>query len=216
MEAIIIAYLYDKFKGTYRLKVPIDKNTNDYCKKLNGTYEDIDMYIDCQFGNKVFHYGGSTLQAYIPSLQRGHNIIKTIQQLDSSIIFNIEETDSEVLFKFKYVNSGKIIPLLKPKINGAGISPFSSKNLPKSDFKIPEDELMQYKEIVSQISPEKLLLISRMTNSFLQSLVTKKNTWENIKTDMKLKCVKGKDYIYMIGKWNEYLQYLDDNIKELL
>ena len=75
---------------------------------------------------------------------------------------------------------------------------------------------MQYKEIVSQISPEKLLLISRMTNSFLQSLVTKKNTWENIKTDMKLKCVKGKDYIYIIGKWNEYLQYLDDNIKELL
>ena len=149
-------------------------------------------------------------------MQRGHNIIKTIQQLDSSIIFNIEETDSEVLFRFKYVNSDKIIPLLKPKINGAGISPFSSKNLPKSDFKIPEDELMQYKEIVSQISPEKLLLISRMTNSFLQSLVTKKNTWENIKTDMKLKCVKGKDYIYIIGKWNEYLQYLDDNIKELL
>ena len=76
--------------------------------------------------------------------------------------------------------------------------------------------MTQYKEIVSKIPPEKLLTLSRITHSYLQTLVTKKNTWENIKTDMKLKCVKGKDYIYMIGKWNEYLQYLDDNIKELL
>ena len=119
MEAIIIAYLYDKFKGTYRLKVPIDKNTNDYCKKLNGTYEDIDMYIDCQFGNKVFHYGGSILQAYIPSLQRGHNIIKTIQQLDSSIIFNIEEMffcTSMSLILFCLSNDIGIISKNNPKV----------------------------------------------------------------------------------------------------
>ena len=43
---INIAYLYDKFKGIYRLKVPIDSHTNDYCRKLNGTYEDVDMYIE--------------------------------------------------------------------------------------------------------------------------------------------------------------------------
>lgn len=110
-----IAYLYDKFKGIYRLKVPIDSHTNDYCRKLNGTYEDVDMYIDCQFGNKVFHFGNSTLQAYIPSLIRGHNIVKTIQQSNPSIIFDISETDSEVLFKFKYINSDKVIPFQKLK-----------------------------------------------------------------------------------------------------
>lgn len=43
---INIAYLYDKFKGIYRLKVPVDSHTNDYCRKLNGTYEDVDMHID--------------------------------------------------------------------------------------------------------------------------------------------------------------------------
>lgn len=213
---INIAYLYDKFKGIYRLKVPIDSHTNDYCRKLNGTYEDVDMYIDCQFGNKVFHFGGSILQAYIPSLQRGHNIVKAIQQSNPSIIFNIEETDSEILFKFKYVDSDKIIPLLKPRTSGASISPFSLKNLPRNkDFKIPDGKLTQYKQIVSKIPPEKLLIIGRMTNSFLQTLVTKKNPWENIKADMRLKCVKGKEYIYIIDKWDEYLKYLNDKITEM-
>lgn len=146
---------------------------------------------------------------------RGHNIIKTIQQFDPSLIFDIEETDSEILFKFKYVNSDKIIPLLKPRTSGSQISPFSSKNLPKSNFKIPDDKLTQYKEIVSKIPPEKLLTLSRMTHSYLQTLVTKKNTWENIKSDMRLKCVKGKEYIYLIGKWEEYLKYLENEIKEI-
>ena len=80
---------------------------------VENSMEDVDMYIDCQFGNKVFHFGNSTLQAYIPSLIRGHNIVKTIQQSNPSIIFDISETDSEVLFKFKYINSDKVIPLLK-------------------------------------------------------------------------------------------------------
>ena len=146
---------------------------------------------------------------------RGHNIVKTIQQSDPSLIFDIEETDSEILFKFKYVNSDKIIPLLKPRTSGSQISPFSSKNLPKSNFKIPDDKLTQYKQIVSKIPPEKLLTLSRMTYSYLQTLVTKKNTWENIKSDMRLKCVKGKEYIYMIDKWDEYLKYLENEIKEI-
>lgn len=146
---------------------------------------------------------------------RGHNIIKIIQQSDPSLIFDIEETDSEILFKFKYVNSDKVIPLLKPRTSGSQISPFSSKNLPKSNFKIPDDKLTQYKEIMSKIPPEKLLTLSRMTHSYLQTLVTKKNNWENIKADMRLKCVKSKEYIYIIGKWDEYLKYLENEIKEI-
>lgn len=208
-----IAYLYDKFKGIYRLKVPIDSNTNDYCRKLNGTYEDVDMYIDCQFGNKVFHFGGNILQAYIPSLQRGHNILKKLEEIDKFLIFDIEETDSEVLFKFKYVNSDIIIPLLKPKTSGANVSPFSVKNLPKSSYTIPDEDLVLYKNTVAKIPPERILTITHSTNNFIKSLATKKNPMENIKADMRKKCLKGKEYIHSIGKWQEYIQYLRDNIK---
>ena len=68
---------------------------------------------------------------------------------------------------------------------------------------------------IKQIPPEKLLILSRITHSYLQTLITKKNTWENIKSDMRLKCVKGKEYICMIGKWEEYLRYLENEIKKM-
>lgn len=208
--------MIDKFKGIYRLKCDYDLRTNDYNRKLNGTLEDMDIYVTCQYGNKVFHYGRDVLQAYIPSLQRGHNIIKAIQQIEPNIIFNIEETDSEILFRFKYVNSDKIIPLLKPKTNGANISPFSSKNLPKNkDFKIPEEELVTYKQIVQRVPKERILTLTHSTNDFIKSLATKKNPIENIKADMKLKGLKGKEYIYSIGKWNEYLNFLYKMISQM-
>ena len=207
------SYIVDKFKGQYRLKVPYNQWTNDYTRKLNGTLEDIDVYIDCQYGNKVLHDSRDVLIAYIPSLQRGHNIIKAINEIDSTIIFDIEETDSEILFKFKYADSDKIIPLLKPKTSGANISPFSSKNLPKNkDFKIPDEQFKAYKEIVTKIPQERILILTHSTNNFIKSLATKNNPIENIKADMKLKGLKGKEYIYSIGEWNEYIEYLEENL----
>lgn len=207
------SYLIDKFKGTYRIKVPYNQWTNDFTRKLNGNLEDIDCYIECSHGNKVFHYGRDILQVYIPSLGRGHNILKAINNINSSIIFNIEETDSEILFKFKYSDSDKIIPLLKPKTSGSNISPFSSKNLPRNkEFKIPDEDLNLYKEIVVKIPQERILTITHSTNSFIKSLTTKKNPIENIKADMKLKGLKGKEYIYSIGKWNDYIKFLKENL----
>lgn len=208
------SYLTDKFKGKYRLKVPINKATNDFSRKLNGSYEDIDMFIECQYGNKVFHFGGSILQAYVPSIGRGHNVIKAIkEQFHGDIIFDIEETDSEVLFKFNHKDSDKIIPLLKPKTNGANISPFSSKNLPRNkDYKIPDEEFSAYKEIVAKIPSERILTLTHSTNNYLKSLATKKNTWDNIRADMKLKGLKGKEYIHSIGKWDEYIKYLQKEL----
>ena len=190
----------------------MDTNTNDYPKKLNGTYEDIDLYIDCMNNIRIYYYGKSVLQAYIPSLQRGHNIIKAIQEIDPSIIFDIEETDKEVLFKFKYVDSDKIIPLLKPRTNGAKISPYSNKNRPKSDYEIPDEDLKQYKDIVAKIPQERILLIKHNTESFVKSLASKRNTIENIKSNMRLYCMNSRQYIHFIGKWEEYIQYLTKNI----
>lgn len=181
---------------------------------MDGTLEDIDVYIDCQYGNKIFHYGHSILQAYIPSLIRGRNIIKTINdKYGDGIIFDIEETDSEVLFKFNAKNDDKIICLLKPKTNGANISPFSSKNLPKNkEYTIPDDELSLYKNIVSQIPKERILDITHITQNFLKSLADKANDWDTIKADMSLKGLKGKEYIHSIGKWNKYVKYLNENL----
>ena len=162
----------------------------------------------------MFYYGRNLLQAYIPSLGRGHNIVKYINEnFGEDIIFDIEETDSEILFKFNTKYADNIIPLLKPKTSGANISPFSSKNLPKNkNYKIPDENLVAYKNIVDKIPQERILTITHTTNKFIKSLVTKKNTWEDIKADMALKGLKGKEYIHSIGKWNDYISYLEENI----
>lgn len=205
-----------RYKGTYRLKAPYDLVTNQFPRKLNGSLEDADIYIDCQFGNQIYHYGQSILQAYIPSLIRGHNIINQIySDGKSDIIFDIEETDTEVFFNFNSKHIDYIASLLKAKTNGANISPFSSKNLPKNkEFKIPEEELVKYKNIIQNIPKECILNLSHMTNSYLKSLSNRKRKWEDIKADMALKGLKGKEYIYSIGKWEDYIKYLKKNIKE--
>lgn len=203
-----------RYKGTYRLKAPYDLRNNQYGRKLNGTLEDIDAYIDCQHGNKVFHYGRSILQAYIPSLIRGHNVLKKLTELyGQDIVSDIEESDSEVLFRFNAKDIEKIIPLLKPRTNGSGISPFSSKNLPKTKYIIPDEDFAVYKNIIKNIPQKEVLGISHITNDFIRSLSTKKNTYEDIKNDMIAKGLKGKEYIHSIGKWNEYIEFLRDKLK---
>lgn len=103
--------------------------------------------------------------------------------------------------------------MLKPKTSGSNISPFSSKNLPlNKDFKIPDEDLNLYKEIVAKISQERILDLTHSTNSFIKSLATKKNPIENIKADMKLKRLKGKEYIYSVGEWTEYIKFLKENL----
>lgn len=208
-----MAFLTEHYKGKYRLLAQYDIKTNQFPRKLNGSFEDIDMYIACQKNIKIFYYGKSLLEVYISSKQRGRNIIKNIQdELGNDIIFNIEETDSEVLFKFHSKNMDKLEKYLRPKTSGANISPFSTRNLPKNKtYKIPCEELEAYKEIIKNIPQSRILELTHRTNNFIKNLVTKKVSWENIKSDMALKGLKGKEYIHSIGEWDKYIDYLKHN-----
>lgn len=199
------------FKGQYRIKCDYDKTSNQFIRKLDGTYEDIDCYIDCYNNVRIFYYGKSILEAYIPSKIRGHNLIKTIEEeLGQDIIYNKEENDAEVLFQFKAKYMKNLEKYLRPKTGGSNISPFSSKNLPKNKaYKIPDKDLVTYKSIIENIGQERIITLTHMTQSYLKSLVTKKNTWEDIKADMALKGLSGKNYIHSIGKWNNYIGYLE-------
>ena len=251
-----------KYKGVYRLRTPIDQTTNSFPREYNGHFADNDIYIDCQNKIQIFSYGYGVLQCYIPSLQLGRTILKSIYRdiinkgntetktntyevtrkikgreetvqvtketiaiideklyeddmsSSNNIIFHIEETDSEVLFQFKAQNMEKLEKYLKPKTNGADRSPFSTKNLPKTKYNIPDEDLSRYKALMTNLSQKDILSFGLYTNNYLKSLTTKKNTWENIKSDMALKGLKGKEYIHSIGKWGEYIEYLTKEIKE--
>lgn len=244
-----------KYKGTYRLRAPIDPKTKMFPREYNGQFADADVYIDCANNVQVFHYGRSVLEAYIPSLQSGRTMLKfiyrdlinkdntetniseyevtrkgettlvrkeTITILNeevfkddiekSNLILNIEETDSEVLFRFHSKHMEQLEPYLKPKTSGADISPFSSRNLPKTKYTIPDADLNAYKEIVSKIPQNELISLVHTTKKFIEAYAKKNLKGVDIKADMALKGIKGKDYIHSIGAWDKYIEYLKKNI----
>lgn len=209
-------YLMTHYKGKYRLKAPYDLKTKQFPREESGLFSDNDVYIDCYNNIQIFSYGHGILNCYIPSIGRGHNILKTIkEEIGEDIILHTEETDSEVLFRFHAKHMDKLEKYLKPKTSGANISPFSTKNLPKSKYSIPDEDLNTYKKLIENIPQNQIIALVHISKNFLQSLTTKKNTYEDIKADMALKGLKGKEYIHNIGKWNEYIKYLEEQLCQI-
>lgn len=73
---------------------------------------------------------------------------------------------------------------------------------------IPESDLTEYKSVISDVPKNELLSICHTSNNFIKTLITKQNPIENIKADMKLKGLKGKEYVHSIGQWDNYINYL--------
>lgn len=133
----------------------------------------------------------------------------------NKIINTIIETDEEVTFKFKWNLMEQFEKYLKPKTSAANRSPFSSKNLPKCEYVIPEEDMLKYKEVASKLPKEDMLKLGHMTNDYIKSLATKKHKIEDIKAEMKKKCLRSKEYIHSIGHWTSYLTFLGRKIGEL-
>lgn len=226
-----------KYKGMYRLKPNLDQSTNDFPRDENGnidaSYDDI--YIKCASGSQIYHFGHGTLVAYIPSIGRGHNILialakclgvitkdsisrdyETLYSLleKDGTIHNIMENDSEIEFRFNAKDINLIANFLKPQTSGSDISPFSSRNLPKSNYVIPAEDSEVYKEITNSIPKDNKLLISHITSDFLNNILSKDKLYKTIfmKSHMRQKMLKGKEYIHSMGYWNQYISYLKENL----
>lgn len=217
-----MSYLTQHFKGKYRIVPELSPESHDVPREEDGTVDKSydDLYIKCQFGNKIYYYGRGTFVAYIPSIGRGKNIIKKLDE--TNIPYSDPHIyDSEVEFKFKTADMEAVANLLKASSFGADITPYSLKNFPKADVSIPTDKMDEYKKIIADIQKEDLLTFSRFTQSFLSDVLAKKlgrrNKPFDYKTDMKklMMARQTKEYIYTKNMWNEYLKYLQEKIKDL-
>lgn len=212
-------YLQNKEKfQKYRVVADYNRDTNDYPRDINGNLDDSfdDLHIRCSKGNQIYNYGRGILVAYIPSRIRGNNILNN---LTPGIASDIEILDNELLFKFKAKDLDEVATLLKAHVNQKDkdgnynyISPYSVKNLPKTKVKIPEDKLGTYKETISKLGDNSMLIIKDINNKFINSMVSKSNSLDNIKADMRLKGAKGKDYFYIIGRFDDYLMFLREKV----
>lgn len=247
-EGVKISRYLTKYVGKYRVVANYNLDTNDFPRLLNGNIDQSydDIYIMCQKGRKIYHYGGNILETYIPSIQKGRNILKQLYlsktqntnlsefeiKSENNTIFNYElfytklkdldviidiiETSEEIYFKFKNKDIELVAEFMGAKTAGANISPFSKKNLPKKKYQIPLQELESYKKITSVVPKGDLLIISRITSRFITDILRKKAKVFDINADMKLKMLKGKEYIYDMGYFEEYLKYLEKNLKEII
>lgn len=215
-----------KYKGQFRILPVLDTKYHDLPRDANGniSHEDVELYIACQYGNKITEYGTEngrmTLQAYIPSLGRGRNIKKAMDAQGIPYT-NYHETDEEVEFHFKAKDIAPIAELMKVKTGGANISPFSTKNLPKTDIKIPAEEIERYRTITAEVQKEDLLIIHRITTDFLTNILEKRlkkleGKKFNLAIDMRKLMMSrmAKEYIWSKGMFEEYLSYLQKKIKK--
>lgn len=117
-----MVYYLSRYIGKYRVKSEIDLDTNDFPRDSKGQIEDCNTYIKCSNNAKIFHYGRSILECYVPSIGRGRNILRAIgaelglniksygkpfnyrsfyKDLENKeVVFDIYESDEEVGWKF--------------------------------------------------------------------------------------------------------------------
>lgn len=74
--------------------------------------------------------------------------------------------------------------------------------------------MQEYKEIINKIPKGNILIIKNLTSQFLSDILKKDKAYRrvDVNADMKKKMLKGKEYIHYIGKWNEYIKFLKENI----
>lgn len=213
-----------EYKGKYRLKSHIDQSTNDFPRNEKNCY----IY--------PYRYRKDIFVAYIPSIEIGHNILRILGERVCNITYNIDytdynilyealhkqgtilhvmENDEEIEFYFNSKNIDLISEYLQPQTFGANINPFSTKNLPKSHYKIPSEDTERYKKIISSIIDNNALLISRITQSFISNVMSKNIKFrdKNMSQEMKIQMLRGKEFIHSNGFWDQYLEYLEEEIK---
>lgn len=214
-----------KYKGKYRILPSIDEATNDFPRNSEGNIEDNDIYISCQHGCKIFCFGHTNskkvvwLTAYIPSIGRGRNIIRALNE--QGITYEkYKESSEEVMFNFLAKDIEVVADLMKARIGGSDISPFSSRNLPKSNVLIPTEKIELYKKITGVVPKSDLLSIHKETTNFLESVLQKKckknDKKFDYKKDQKKMCLgrQTKEYIFVKGFFDEYLDYLSNVFKK--
>lgn len=216
-----------KYKNKYRLLAEIDESINDFPRDADGGISDsVGVYITCRNDNKIYSYGKDghremQLCAYIPSLKRGHNIVKKLGRLGVPY-HDYDETDEEVTFRFSSNDIDVIAELLSAKTSGASISPFSTKNLPKSDLKLPDEELKRYKDITAKLHDGDWLIIKNINKKFMDEVLAKKlrppktRKLFDYRSDQKQMMLTrdAKTYIFVKGLFDEYLSYLDSAIDD--
>lgn len=226
-----------KYVGTYRVLAEINQDTNDYPRTPEGLIDPLfdDLYIPCKGNAKIIHNKRDILMLYVQGLGGSYvvrKVAKTLLNMENDLEYTIQQLldilvekdvfsayeilDGESYFYFKADKLDTLAEIVEPKTSGCNISPFSSKNLPKSKYTIPEDDLAKYKSAMNKIvgldEMSKMRKISNLTTDFDKEIRKAKGKKFDIVAEMRAVGLKRKEFIHSLGLWDKYTLFLESNI----
>lgn len=221
-------YLYQHYKGKYRVLADYDLDTNDFPRDDNGNIDPDfnDFYMPGKKGVQIRHAGRDKLGCWAFGTGMGNNLLKAIYKkefnkeppaksstvekhlLDEGIIIDVTHYDGELLFIFKAEHIDDWADIFKLKHSGANISPLSPKNLPKSAYLIPEEDEVKYKKLwPDNMEAMAKAKIARNAMGNIKDKFTKKQLAE-----MKRLCMKPRQYVHYLGMWDKFLEAVEKEI----
>lgn len=217
-------YLYQHYKGKYRVLADYDLDTNDFPRDETGNIDPDfnDFYMPGKKGIQIRHAGRDKLGCWALSStpMLGNNILKNIYEkefgkespkkietiekhlIDNGYILEITHYDDGILFIFKAEHLDSWANIFKLHHNGSNISPLSSKNLPKSTYIIPAEDETKYKKLWPDNMETMIKAkIAKTAINNIKNKFTKKQFIE-----MKQLCMKPRQYIHYLGMWDKFLE----------
>lgn len=216
-------YLVNKYKGKYRVKAHYDLHTKDFIRDDEGNLDPDfgDFYLSGRSGIEVKHGVGAELACYIPKLQLGNNILKSyydsvignhgdksvdkiVSELkDGGYVNDVDILSTEIFFTFDADHLDALAPIIKLKTSGASISPFSTRNLPKTPYTIPKADMDKYKKAKDGLSG---LEIARLNEQFIAE-----NFDSDFKTNLRKEMLKPVQYFHKHKMWDRYCEFIERN-----
>jgi hypothetical protein len=108
-----------KYRNHYRVVAEFDRVT------LQPVNKEEDLYIYCSNKGQIYRYNQDTLVYY----RDGVLSSRLLEKLDELDINYQNKTQSEVLIYFDEKDLDKLVDVFNIRTSGAGISPYSQKNL---------------------------------------------------------------------------------------
>lgn len=223
-------YLYHKYKGKYRVLPHYDTETNDFPRDEQGNIDKDfdDFYIPGRKNVEIHHGTQNVLGCFVLGNTLARNILANIyekecnkeapkkinniaeQLINKDIIIDITYYDGEVMFTFKAKHLDDWADIFKLKKSGASISPLSPKNLPKSNYIIKATDEKEYNTLLNNLTKVQKMQITKRATATISNKFTKKQ-----KEEMRKLCMKPKQYIHYIGKWDKLLNEIRKEIKNV-
>ena len=214
----------EKYIGKYRVRAPLDEDTQNFPLTEDGFLDPSfdDLYIRCKRGGRIVHSyrrltGDAILAWYYEGAKKGNRVVAEIREKYSEKELWLEVDDecgSDFLMYFKDSDFSKIAPFLKPETYGASIRPYSKKNVPKAN-NIPEEDLERLRAITNKLGTRKMIFIKQCVEEFDDLIPVNKGKKYNPTRERAKSGLRGKEFIYAIGLWEEFLQFCEQKAKEI-